>query len=122
MADVITTRVSTSGLIKIYTGTPPATVGTALSGNTLLGTLACSATFAAGASGGVLTASTVSNDVSADATGTAAFFRLFQSDGTTAIMQGTVGTSGADLNFNTVSFVSGGIVSITSFTITAPGA
>ena len=118
MLDQITTAISTSGLLRIYDGTPPANVGTALSGNTLLATLPLSSTAAPGASAGVLTFSTITADSSADATGTASFFRLLTS-GATAVVQGTVGTSGADINFNTVSFTSGSNVAVSSLTITA---
>jgi len=48
-------RLLDGGFIKIYTGTQPATADTALSGNTLLGTLGVNATSAPAASAGVLT-------------------------------------------------------------------
>lgn len=115
--DQLTSNIAASGLIRIYSGTPPVDVNTALAGNTLLAELACSATFAAAAAGGVLTANAITADSSADATGTATFFRITTSGGT-AIIQGSVGTSGADLNFNTTSIVAGAQVSITSLTIT----
>jgi len=118
MLDEITTAIGASGLLRIYDGTPPANADTALSGNTLLATLALSATAAPAASGGVLTFSTISDDTSADATGTASFFRLLTS-GASAVVQGTVGTSGSDINFNSVSFVTGGNVAVSSLTITA---
>lgn len=115
-ANTITTRVGTSGVLRIYSGTPPANADTALSGNTQLAELACSSTFAAAASGaGVLTANAITQDSSADATGTATCFRLFASDGTTVAMQGSVGTSGADLNLVSTSIVSGQPVQVTSF-------
>jgi hypothetical protein len=117
MMDTITTAVSTSGKLRIYSGSVPANVGTALGAQVLLADLALSSTFAAGASGGVLTANSITSDSSADATGTASFFRLTTSGGT-AVLQGTVGTSGADLNLSTTSIVSGATVSVTSFTIT----
>jgi hypothetical protein len=122
MLDAITTTAGNSGFLRIYSGTAPATVGTALSGNTLLAELTLNSTFAPSASSGVLTLNSITQDSSADATGTASFWRIYKSDGTTAVMQGTVGTSGADLNLNTVSIASGGPVSVTSFTITASGA
>ena len=49
---------------------------------------------------GTLTLGTV-NDGTAVATGTAQFFRIFKSDGTTVVMDGSVGATGADLNLNT---------------------
>ena len=120
--DAITTAAGASALLRIYNGTPPANVGTALSGNTLLAELTCNATFAPSASSGVLTLNSITSDSSADATGTASFFRIYKSDGTTAVLQGTVGTSGEDLNLNTTSIVSGAQVAVTSFTITAGNA
>lgn len=66
----------------------------------------------------MLTLNAITQDSSANATGTAAFFRIYKSDGTTVILQGSVGTSGQDLNLNTLSIVSGGPVAVTSFTIT----
>jgi hypothetical protein len=117
--DTITTAIGASGLLRIYdaTGGTPANVGTAISTQVLLAELALSATFAAAASSGTLTASAITQDSSANATGTAAFFRLTTSGGT-AVVQGTVSTSGADLNLNTVSIVSGGPVQVTSLVIT----
>lgn len=117
MMDAITTDVGASGLLRIYDGSVPANVGTALGAQVLLAELPLSATFAAAASDGVLTASSITNDSSANATGTATFFRLVTSGGT-AILQGTVGTSGADLNLSTVSIVAGATVSVSSFVIT----
>ena len=117
--DAITTAAGNSGFIRIYDGTRPATAGAA---TTLLAELTCNATFAAAASGGVLTLNSVTQDSSANATGTATWFRFVKSDGTTFVMDGNVGTSGSDLNLNTTSIVSGAAVSVTSFTITAPNA
>jgi hypothetical protein len=116
--DQITSAISTSGLLRIYSGTQPTNPDTALSGNTLLAELACSATFAPGASGGILTASAITADSSADATGTATFGTLTTSGGTRKV-DFSVGTSGADLNLNTVSIVSGAQVSVSSAAITA---
>ena len=69
--DAITSAVGTSGLIRIYSGTQPASPDAALSGNTQLAELACSSALAAAASGGVLTLNAITADSSADATGTA---------------------------------------------------
>jgi hypothetical protein len=122
--DAITTDAGASALIRIYSGTAPANVGTALSGNTLLAELACSASaFAAAASGGVLTLNTVAS-AAALATGTAVFFRVYKSDGTTAVIQGTVTATGGggDMTIANVSIVSGATVSLTSNTITTGNA
>lgn len=115
MLDAVTTATGSAALLRIYDGTPPANANTALAGNTLLAELVCASPFAPGASSGVLTASAITQDSSANATGTASFFRVYASNGTTVIGQGTVSTSGADCNLNTVSLVSGGPVQVTSF-------
>ena len=120
--DAITTAVGTSGILRIYSGTRPANVAAAISG-TLLAECVCNASaFAAAASGGVLTANAIADDSSANASGTASHYRLFRSDGTTAVIDGDVSTSGADLNLDNTSINSGQVVSITSFTITAGNA
>lgn len=119
MLDAITTAIGSSGLFRIYDGTPPASANAALSGNTLLAELALSATYAAAAASGVLTANAIATDASANATGTATFYRLYKSDGTTCIEQGTVGTSGSDCDLNTTGIVVGGPVVISSKTFTA---
>lgn len=116
--DEKTTAIGASGFLRIYDGTPPANADTALSGNTLLAELALSATFAPAASSGTLTASAISDDTSANATGTASFYRLVTSGGT-CVEQGSVGTSGNDLNLNTVSISSGAQVSVTSHVTTS---
>jgi hypothetical protein len=116
--DRITTDIGTSGFLRIYSGTKPTNPDTALSGNTLLAQLALSSTFAPGASGGVLTASTITADSSADATGTATWATLTTSAGT-RIVDMDVATSGSDLNLNSTAISSGAQVSVTSLTITA---
>jgi hypothetical protein len=119
MLDEITARAGASALLRIYDGSRPATGGTA---TTLLAELTCNSTFAAAASGGVLTLNAITSDSSANATGTATWFRIVQSGGSTHVLDGNVGTSGSDLNLNTTSIVSGATVSISSFTITAGNA
>lgn len=115
MLDAITTRAGSSALVQIYDGSRPATGGTA---TTKLAELTCNATFAPSATGGVLTLNSITQDASADATGTATWFRIVKSDGTTFVLDGSVGTSGSDLNLTTTSIVATQPVSITSFVIT----
>ena len=117
MLDAITTAVGNGAKIRIYSGTRPANVAASITG-TLLAELTGATPFASAASSGVLTLGSVTADSSADATGTATHFRIWKSDGTTAVVDGNVSTSGSDLNLSSVSIVSGGSVSITSFTIT----
>lgn len=115
MLDAVTTGAGASALLRIYDGTRPATGGAA---TTLLAELTCNATFAPGASSGALTLNAITPDASANATGTATWFRIVKADGTTHVMDGNVGTSGSDLNLTTTSIVSGQPVSVTSFVIT----
>ncbi len=110
---------SGAGTIKIYTATIPTDANTALGAQTLLATLTFSDPAFGAASNGVATASAITSDSSADATDTAAWARIADSNGTT-IMDVTVGTSGEDINFNTVSFVSGAAIAISSLTYTQP--
>ena len=108
------------GEIKIYTGSPPATCETAASG-TLLATLTFSATaFGASTDGtdkATASAAAITDDSSADDTGTAGYFRALESDGTVHL-QGDCGTSAADMIMNTTSITSGLAVSCSSYVIT----
>lgn len=119
--DAITTAVGASGKLRIYSGTRPANVAASITG-TQLAELVANATFAPAASGGVLTLNAIAQDASADATGTATHFRLWKSDGTTAVIDGDVGTSGSDMNLNSVSITAAATVSVTSWTVTAGNA
>ena len=120
-ADAVVDRIDTggAGTIKIYTGTIPTDADTAVGAQTLLATLTFSATAFGAAANGVATAAAITSDTSADATGTAAWARIASGAGTTQL-DVTVGTTGEDINFNTVSFVSGATVAITALTYTQP--
>jgi hypothetical protein len=116
--DAITAQIGASGFLRIYDGAVPASANTALGAQVLLAELALSATFAPAAASGILTANAIATDPSADATGVATFYRIFKNDGTTVIAQGSVATSGGDLNLNTTSLVATGPVIISSFVFT----
>lgn len=107
-----------SGTMNIYSGTQPATPDTALSGNTLLATLTFSATAFGNASAGVATANSITAGTAGN-TGTATFARCLSS-GAAAVLDCSVGTSGADINLNDVAITSGGTVSVTSYTVSMP--
>ena len=111
-----------AGYIEIRTGAAPTGVDDASSG-TLLATCVCSDPAFGGAvdatPGGIATASAITDDSSADAGGTAAHFRGFDSNAVCRI-QGTVGTSSADMIINNVTITIGAVVSITSWTVTMP--
>lgn len=102
-------------IIHLYTGTQPVNANTALSGNTLLVSLTISGSFGTD-SNGTLTLGSVTNGT-AVATGTATFFQITKADNSTVVMNGSVGTSDADMILNTTTINSGETVSITSGTI-----
>lgn len=114
----------TAAVINIYSGTAPADADAALSGNTLLAQLTCSATAFSGYSdanpGGRATFAAITSDSSADATGTATFFRIVSQNAGVTVAQGTVGTATSDLILNTTAITAGSTVSITAATITQP--
>lgn len=108
-----------AGKIRVYTGTQPSTGGGSLSGNTLLVEFTLPNPAFGSASGGVITANTISAAVATN-TGTATWFRMLQSDGTTVILDGTVGTSASDLNLTSTSITTGDTIAVTSMTVTMP--
>lgn len=108
-----------AGTLKIYDGAQPAGPGTAVSTQNLLATLTFTDPAFGGAAAGVATADTITSDTSVDASGTAAWFRIADSNGL-AIFDGTVGTASCDLNFDSVTFIAGGTAAISSFTVTVP--
>lgn len=117
--DSIETTIGTSAVMKIRTGAAPADVATADSG-TVLATLTLPSDWMAAASSGSKAKSGTWQDSSADATGTAAHFRIYASDGTTAHIQGTVTATGGggDLTVDNTSFASGQSFTVTTFTLT----
>lgn len=117
--DAIESTIGTSAVMKIRTGAAPANVGTADSG-TVLATLNLPSDWLAAASGGSKAKSGTWEDTSADAAGTAAHFRIYASDGTTAHMQGTVTATGGggDMTVDNVVFASAQAFSVTSFALT----
>ncbi len=111
---------SGAGTIKVYNGTQPTSANDAITTQTLLATLTfsdpCGTT-----SSGTLTMSAITQDSAADATGTATWARIADSSGSTVFdVEVTVTGAGGTLQFNTTSFVIGGPVLISSFTVTVP--
>jgi len=114
--DAVEATIGGSAVLKIRTGPKPATCAAADSG-TVLAAADLPADWMAAAASGVKTKSGTWEDLSADATGTAGHFRIYESGGITCHIQGTVGTSGADMIVNTVAFNAGQAFSVTTFTI-----
>lgn len=107
-----------NGYLRIYDGTQPSDADTAVTTQTLLAELRFGATAFGAASNGAATANAITSDSSANATGTATWFRTLKSDGTTVVFDGSVGTSSANLVLNSVAIQSGAAVSVSSFTYT----
>ncbi|HEY2455600.1 MAG TPA: hypothetical protein VGI71_23895 [Scandinavium sp.] len=116
------------GFLKIYSGAQPTDANTAIGAQVLLATLglngtAFAASVASGTAGSKIVtavANAISDDTSADATGTAAWFRVVKADGTSICFDGTIAATGgtADLLLASTSIVAAEDVSVTSFSIT----
>lgn len=117
--DAIESTIGASAILEIRTGAPPANCAAADTG-TLLASMTLPADYMAAASGGAKALSGTWQDASANATGTAAHFRIKDSGGTTCHLQGTVTATGGggDLTVDNTSIASGQQVTITSFTLT----
>jgi hypothetical protein len=107
-----------SGFLDIYDGAQPATADTAVGAQVKLARLTFANPAFGAAVAGVATANAIGSDSSADATGTAAWFRAWKSDGTTVVCDGSVGTSGCNLNLNSVALSAGAAVGVTSLVLT----
>ena len=117
--DSIESTVGVSAIMRIRTGAAPANCGTADAG-TVLATLTLPSDWMAAASSGSKALSGTWQDASADAAGTAAHFRIYDSAGTTCHLQGTVTATGGggDLQLDNVVLAAGQQFNVTSFTIT----
>ena len=115
--DEITAKIDAgtgAGKIRIYDGARPATGGTVTN---LLAELTMGDPSFPAAAAGSMTANAITGDTSADATGTATWFRVVDSDNN-FVLDGNVGAGGSDLNLNSTSINAGVAVEITSFVLT----
>lgn len=121
--DALETTCGASAILRIRSGTVPANCAAADSG-TVLATINLPSDWMAAASSGSKAKSGTWEDASADATGTAAHWRLYASDGTTCHAQGTITATGGggDMTLDNTSINSGQTVTVTSFTISAGNA
>lgn len=122
MLDSIENIGGASAKVNIYTAPVPTNVAAAATG-TLLVQIALPADWMSNAGTNLAGRKDfiVPQQNNATQGGTAAYFRLVKADNT-AFMQGTVNTSGADLNLDNTNIATGQSVQITSWQITAPGA
>lgn len=107
-----------SGLLRIYDGTQPADADTAVTTQVLLAELTLNSTAFGAAVAGVATANAITQDASANNSGTATWFRVLRSNGTTVLFDGSAGTGTVNLVLSSASIVAGSPVQITSFTYT----
>src|SRR5574337_1637890 len=91
--DVIQSTNGASCSLEIRSGSLPANCA-ATDAGTVLATINLPSDWMAAASSGSKAKSGTWQDTSADASGTAAHFRIYDSGGTTCHIQGTAGTSG----------------------------
>lgn len=121
--DAWETTIGISAILKIRTGAQPASCAAADSG-TVLATCNLPSDWMAAASSGTKAKSGTWEDTSADATGTAAHYRLYASDGTTCHEQGSVTATGGggDMTVNNTSFATGQAFTVSSYTKTAGNA
>lgn len=121
--DAFETAIGASAILKIRTGAQPAACSTADSG-TVLATLNLPSDWMAAASSGSKAKAGTWEDLSADAAGTAAHYRLYATDGSTCHEQGTVTATGGggDMTVDNVVFAAGQAFTITGYTKTAGGA
>jgi hypothetical protein len=119
MLDTINAAIGAGGFLRFYDGAQPATADTALGAQVKLAELALTASPFAAAGGGTIVANTITDDTSADATGTATWATFVKADGT-RIFDVSVGTAGADINLNSVAIQAGAKVSVTSYSLSIP--
>jgi hypothetical protein len=123
--DAVESTIGTAAVLKIYdlTAGAPANCAAAITG-TVLATITLPSDWMNAASSGSKTKLGTWQDASADAAGTADFFRLFASDGTTCGAQGTVSATGGggDLTLDNAVIAAGQSVTISTFTLSAGNA
>jgi hypothetical protein len=124
MLEALDVLLNSGGKFEIFSGSQPADANTAITSQVLLATCTFSSTafgtpVASGSAGSrtvIATANALTSGI-AVATGTAAWYRAYEADGATVVMDGTVGVSGCDLNIGTTSIVAGATVAINTLTL-----
>jgi hypothetical protein len=117
--DAIESTIGTSPILRIRTGSVPATCATADAG-TVLATMTLPSDWMSAAASGVKDKLGTWQDTSADATGTAAHYRIYDSAGTTCHIQGTVTATGGggDLQLDNTSIAATQSVTVSTYQIT----
>jgi hypothetical protein len=108
------------GTVKVYDGAQPGTADTAVGTQRLLATCTFANPAFGSAVAGVATAHAITQDASADLSGTAAWFRVLALGGGT-VMDGSVGVGASfDCNVASTTVTAGDPFPIASMTLTAP--
>lgn len=115
--DAVESTVGTAPTLTIRSGAQPATADTTATG-TVLATLSLPSDWMAAASSGTKAKSGTWEDLSADATGTAGWFRIAGAGGA---VDGSVTATGGggDMTVDNVSFAAAQAFTVTSFGLTA---
>lgn len=123
MLDAVETVTGATAILRLRTGAPPATCATADSG-TLVAEMTLPSDWMAAASGGTKALLGTWQDLSANAAGTVAHFRIYDSTGVTCHAQGTVTITGGggDMTLDNNVLALAQQVTITSYTYTAANA
>ncbi|WP_188188034.1 hypothetical protein [Nonomuraea sp. SYSU D8015] len=104
--------------IEVRSGSQPASANDA-AGGTVLATFTLADPAFGAAANGVANLASTPRSTTGSAAGTAGWFRAKDSSGNT-VFDGSVGTSGADMNLNTLTISVGVTVELTSGTVTMP--
>lgn len=108
------------GYLRIYNGTQPNTPDDPVSGQTLLAELRFGSPAFEPAADGAIVARAITPDNDAPANGTASWFRVLASDGSTVLWDGSIGTSGCNINFNSVAIQQNEKVSVDAYAHSLP--
>lgn len=123
MLDAIETTVGLTPILRVYDGALPVDAAAAAAG-TVLAEITMPSDWLAAATGGTKTKSGTWQDLSANADGTAAYFRIYDSTATTCHLQGVVTPTGGggDLTVNSTNFRITQQFTISSFILVAGNA
>ena len=119
--DAIETYAGTGAVINVYqltAGSAVPSADVAAVPGVVLASISNPADYFTAASGGSIVKTGTWSDTSANAAGTADFFRMCKADGTTCVLQGTMGTATADMIVDNAVFAAGQTFTVTTFTLT----
>lgn len=117
--NAITTVIGVSAKLKIYSGSQPANCAAAPTG-TLLATLNLPSAWMSDAASGSKSMTGTWSAPSANQTGTAGYFRIYNNAETVCGVQGSVSATGGsgDMTIDNINIVQGQTVAVTSFVLT----